>query len=64
MQVDDCLDESFNKLKCMDKTNSKIIMPHENHMYMDKYYKWMKYLDESSLVEINQNLTTLFAIYM
>jgi len=56
------LDESFNKLKCMDKINSKIIMPYENHMYMDKCYKWMKYLDESSLVEISQNVTTPFVI--
>jgi hypothetical protein len=48
----------------MDKTNSKIIMPDENHMFMDKCYKWMKYLDESSLVEISQNVTIPFVIYM
>jgi hypothetical protein len=56
-----CLDESFDNLKCMDKTNSKIIMLDENHMYMNKCYKWIKYLDESSLVEISQNVTISFA---
>jgi hypothetical protein len=56
-----CLDEIFDKLKCMDKINSKIIMLDENHMYMNKCYKWIKYLDESSLVKISQNVTTSFA---
>jgi hypothetical protein len=38
------LDERFNKLKCMDEINSKIVMWDENHMYMDESYKiWMKY---------------------
>jgi hypothetical protein len=41
------LDERFNKLKCMDEINSKIVMWNENHMYMDESYQnWMKYLDE------------------
>jgi hypothetical protein len=40
------LDETFNKLKCMDGTNSKTIMTNENHIYMDESYKKMKYLDE------------------
>jgi hypothetical protein len=33
------LDEKFNRLKCMDETNSKTIMLNENHMYMDESYK-------------------------
>jgi hypothetical protein len=33
------LDEKFNKLKCMDGTNSKTIMPNEKHIYMDESYK-------------------------
>ncbi len=33
------LDEIFDKLKCMDEINSKIVMQHENHMYMDESYK-------------------------
>jgi hypothetical protein len=33
------LDENFDKLKCMDETNSKIVMPNENHIYMDESYK-------------------------
>jgi hypothetical protein len=32
-------DERFVKLKCMDETNSKIIMLDENHMYMNDNYK-------------------------
>jgi len=40
------LDEKFNKLKCMDETNSKTIMLDENHMYMDESYKMDEYLDE------------------
>jgi hypothetical protein len=34
-----CLDERFVKLKCMDETNYKRVMPDENHMYMDDSYK-------------------------
>jgi hypothetical protein len=30
------LDETFDKLKCMDGTNSKTIMMNENHIYMDE----------------------------
>jgi hypothetical protein len=33
------LDEKFVKLKCMDGTNSKTIMPNEYHIYMDESYK-------------------------
>jgi len=33
------LDEKLDKLKCMDGINSKIVMPNENHMYMDESYK-------------------------
>jgi hypothetical protein len=33
------LDEIFHRLKCMDETNSKIVMLDENHMYMDENYK-------------------------
>jgi hypothetical protein len=33
------LDERFDRLKCMEETNSNIIMPNENHMYMDESYK-------------------------
>jgi hypothetical protein len=33
-----CLDERFDKLKCIDETNSKTIMLDENHMYMDESY--------------------------
>jgi hypothetical protein len=32
------LNEKFNKLKCMDEINSKIIMPNKNHMYMDEIF--------------------------
>jgi hypothetical protein len=31
------LEEKF-KLKCMDGTNSKIVMSNENHVYMDEIY--------------------------
>jgi hypothetical protein len=34
-----CLDEKFDKFKCMDEINSKIIMSDENHMYINKNYK-------------------------
>ncbi len=46
------LDEKFNKLKCMDGTNSKTIMPNEKHIYMDESYKmdeifgWMWSMNE------------------
>jgi hypothetical protein len=33
------LDEIFDMLKGMDGTNSKTIMPDENHIYMDESYK-------------------------
>jgi hypothetical protein len=33
------LDEKYNKLKCMDETNSKIVMWDENHMHTDESYK-------------------------
>jgi hypothetical protein len=33
------LDETFNKLICMDGTNSKIVMTNENHISMDESYK-------------------------
>ncbi len=33
------LEEKFNKLKCKDGTNSKIVMSNENHIYMDESYK-------------------------
>ncbi len=33
------LDERFVKLKYMDEINSKTIMLHENHMYMNDSYK-------------------------
>jgi hypothetical protein len=32
------LNEKFNKLKCMDGTNSKIVMSNENHIYMNESY--------------------------
>jgi hypothetical protein len=34
-----CLDENFDRLKCMDEINSKIVMQDENHMYMDESYQ-------------------------
>jgi hypothetical protein len=40
------LDENFDRLKCMDGTNSKTIMLDEKQIYMDESYKKMKYLDE------------------
>ncbi len=36
------LDENFDKLKCMDGTYFKIVMPNENHIYMDEHGTWMK----------------------
>jgi hypothetical protein len=33
------LDERFNKLKCVDGINSKIVILDEKHMYMDESYK-------------------------
>jgi hypothetical protein len=33
------LDENIDKLKYMDRPNSKIIMLNENHIYMDENYK-------------------------
>ncbi len=45
-------DEIFDRLKCMDGTNSKTIMPNENHIYMDESYKkdeifgWMWNMNE------------------
>jgi hypothetical protein len=39
------LDETFDRLKCMDGTNSKTIMSYENRIYMDENDKrwniWM-----------------------
>jgi hypothetical protein len=34
-----CLDENFDRVKCMDEINSKTIMLNENHIYMDESYK-------------------------
>jgi hypothetical protein len=34
-----CLDERFDRLKCMDETNSITTMLDENYMYMDESYK-------------------------
>ncbi len=51
------LDEKFDRVKCMDGTDSKIVMSNENHVYMDEICKkdeifgWMrnkKKLDETS----------------
>jgi hypothetical protein len=33
------LDETFDKLKCIDGINSKTIMTNENHIYIDESYK-------------------------
>jgi len=33
------LDETFDRLKCMDGTNFKKITMNENHIYMDESYK-------------------------
>jgi hypothetical protein len=33
------LDENFDKLKCMDEINSKMVMSNGNHTYMDESYK-------------------------
>jgi hypothetical protein len=33
------LDETFDRMKCMDGTNSKTIMTNENHIYMHESYK-------------------------
>ncbi len=33
------LDETFDRLKCMDGINSETIMTNENHIYMDESYK-------------------------
>jgi hypothetical protein len=33
------LDETFDRLKCMDGINSNKIMTNENHIYMDENYK-------------------------
>jgi hypothetical protein len=41
-----CLDERFDRLKCMVEINSKTIMLNENHMYMDEITKMMKYFNE------------------
>ncbi len=32
------LDETFDRLKCMDGTNSKTVMMNENNIYMDVSY--------------------------
>jgi hypothetical protein len=32
------LDETFDKLKCMDGINSKIVYDGYNHIYMDESY--------------------------
>jgi len=34
-----CVDEKFDRVKCMDEINSKKIMLNENHIYMDESYK-------------------------
>jgi hypothetical protein len=31
--------EKFSKFKCIDGTNSKIVMSNKNHIYMDESYK-------------------------
>jgi hypothetical protein len=41
------LDERFNKLKCMDEINSKIVMLDEKICTWMKVIKWMKCLDEN-----------------
>jgi hypothetical protein len=33
------LAENFDRLRCMDGINSKIVMLDENHIYMDESYK-------------------------
>jgi len=33
------LDETFDRLKCMDGINSETVMTSENHIYMDESYK-------------------------
>ncbi len=40
------LDENFDKLKCMDGTNFKIVMPDKTTSIWMKVTKKMKYLDE------------------
>jgi hypothetical protein len=40
------LDETFDKLKCMDGINSKIVMIDKNHITWMKVTRRMKYLDE------------------
>ncbi len=53
------LDEIFDKFKCIDGTNSKIVMSNENHIYMDESYKedeifgWMWSMNE--LLDDNWN---------
>jgi hypothetical protein len=50
------LDEKFDKLKCMEGTNSKTIVPNENHIYMDESYKmdeiWMN-VEHDELLDDN-----------
>ncbi len=46
MQITNCLDERFDRVKCMDEINSKTIMLNENHMYMDEITEMMKYFNE------------------
>jgi len=50
------LDENFDKLKCMEGTNSKTIVPNENHIYMDESYKmdeiWMN-VEHDELLDDN-----------
>jgi hypothetical protein len=40
------LDENFDRLKCMDGINSKIVMPNETTSTWMKVIRRMKYLDE------------------
>jgi hypothetical protein len=41
-----CLDERFDKLKCMNETNSKQLCQVKIICTWMKVTKWMKYLDE------------------
>ncbi len=39
------LDENFDRLKCMDGINSKIVMLDENHVYMDEKKGWNTWMN-------------------
>ncbi len=53
------LDEIFDRLKCMDETNSMTTMLDENNMYMDESYKMDEIFDRLKCMDETNSMTTM-----